>query len=120
MALLRAGQTKEGVAHLQEAIRLSPDVPAIAPWAVSMALGLAALGQTDMAEQTVRIALKHDETFFPAHLLAAHFCLTRGEPGEARSHMEQARKIRAATGAADIAHWCGPKAEDAFRAAGIL
>jgi tetratricopeptide (TPR) repeat protein len=86
--LLNRGETKEGKAHIDEALRLDPNHTYLRPGYISLTAG-----DPKMAEQRRRKALELNPQDVAAHVDLAYILLNRGEIDEGMIHVNEALRL---------------------------
>lgn len=93
--LIKTRQLPEGIAHLQEAVRLSPEKPEIARDLVTT---LFEAGRAEEAAVTLKDALARYPEFAPLLVQGARYAVARNDAADAESLLRRAEKAGASPG----------------------
>jgi len=118
-ALLRSGDPA-GIEEMKQGIRISPRDTRLAAWEAVMARGLLSLGKVDEAIVVAEHACRSDDKIFLPRLVLAIAQLTASRADDARTAIEDARRIRPHLSEKDFSFLAHPQEIDALKTAGLL
>ncbi|HVG50889.1 MAG TPA: CDC27 family protein, partial [Xanthobacteraceae bacterium] len=112
VVLTQADRFDDGIKHMQFGMRSSPRDFRLTFWAMILANALARAGRFEEALATAENASRRDASLYGARVVAARVLQKLNRSGEARSALDEARRIRPALNLDEIRRFFGPKTAD--------